>query len=31
MASENLVNIGSYDGLLTHDTKPLPKPMLIYQ
>ena len=28
MASENLVNIGSGNGLLPDGTKPLPKPML---
>ena len=30
MASQNLVNIGSGNGLLPDGTKPLPEPMLIY-
>ena len=30
MSSENLVNIGSGNGLLPDGTKPLPEPMLTY-
>ena len=30
VVTQNFVNIGSGNGLLPNDTKPLPKPMLTY-